>query len=103
MTGFHQMDEIARPREWVRDTRMPVPAPPPGSCDCQFHIYADPARYPTRPSPPYPPIDATFADAQRMHSALGFERGVIVHSGIYGSDHSLLLDTLEGLDSRRNY
>ena len=31
----------------------------------------------------------------RCIEALGFERGVIVHSSIYGSDHRLLLDTLE--------
>jgi 2-pyrone-4,6-dicarboxylate lactonase len=90
-------------QEWVRETRLPVPAPPPKSCDCQFHIYADAKTYPTRPSPPYPPIDASFADAQNMHRALGFERGVIVHSAIYGSDHRLLLDSLEGSPARGNY
>ena len=26
--------------EWDRQPRMPVPPPPRGSCDCQFHIYA---------------------------------------------------------------
>jgi predicted TIM-barrel fold metal-dependent hydrolase len=90
-------------QEWVRETRLPVPAPPPKSCDCQFHIYADATAYPTRPQPPYPPIDASFGDAQKMHRALGFERGVIVHSAIYGSDHRLLLDSLEGSAARGNY
>ena len=90
---------------WDRNTRMPVPAPPAGSCDCQFHIYDQPEKFPTRPNPPYPPPDATFADARKMHRALGFKRGVIVHSAIYGSDHRLLLNALEGLteDERRNY
>ena len=50
-----------RYKAWVRDTRMPVPAPPPGSCCCQIHIYEDPDKYPTRPDPPYEAIDATFA------------------------------------------
>jgi predicted TIM-barrel fold metal-dependent hydrolase len=90
--------------EWDRDPRIPVPAPPAGSCDCQFHIYGDPAKFPPRANPPYPPIEsATFAEAQRMHQAIGFARGVIVHSAIYGSDHRLLLNALESLNDRDHY
>ena len=49
----------------------------------------------------YPPItSATFAQAQKMHKAIGFDRGVIVHSAIYGSDHRLLLHALESLSDR---
>lgn len=85
-------------QEWVRETRRPNPPPPPMSCDCQFHIYGDPSRYPPSAAATYPPIAATFEDAVAMHQALGFGRGVIVHSSIYGSDHRLLLDTLENLE-----
>ena len=77
--------------QWDKQPRMPVPSPPAGSCDCQFHLYEDPAKFPPRANPPYPPIEsATFTEAQRMHTAIGFDRGVIVHSAIYGSDHRLL-------------
>lgn len=90
--------------EWDRNPRMPVPAPPAGSCDCQFHIYGDPAVFPPRANAPYPPIEsATFAEAQRMHKAIGFARGVIVHSAIYGSDHRLLLHALESLNDHERY
>ena len=90
--------------QWDRNPRMPVPPPPRGSCDCQFHIYEDPAKFPPRPNPPYPAIEsATFAEAQRMHKAIGFDRGVIVHSAIYGSDHRLLLHALESLNDRDRY
>ena len=90
--------------EWDKNPRMPVPAPPAGSCDCQFHIYGDPAQFPPRANAPYPPIEsATFNEAQRMHKAIGFSRGVIVHSAIYGSDHRLLLHALEGLNDRDRY
>ncbi len=90
---------------WDRDTRMPSPPPPKGSCDCQFHIYEDPDTYPTRPEPPYQAIDASIEDAIAMHRALGFARGVIVHSGIYGTDANLLIDALKGLDDehRKRY
>ena len=90
--------------EWDKNPRMPEPAPPRGSCDCQFHIYDDPEKFPPRADAPYPPIkSATFAEAKKMHQAIGFERGVIVHSAIYGSDHTLLLHALEGLDDRDRY
>lgn len=90
--------------QWDRQPRMPAPPPPQGSCDCQFHIYDDPATFPSRPNPPYPPIEsATFNEAQKMHRAIGFDRGVIVHSAIYGSDHRLLLHALESLDDRDRY
>jgi len=35
--------------------------------------------------------------------AIGFDRGVIVHSAIYGSDHRLLLNALERLDDIGRY
>ena len=90
--------------QWDRNPRMPVPPPPRRSCDCQFHIYEDPAKFPPRPNPPYPAIEsATFTEAQRMHKAIGFDRGVIVHSAIYGSDHRLLLHALESLNDRDRY
>jgi predicted TIM-barrel fold metal-dependent hydrolase len=90
--------------EWDKNPRMPVPAPPAGSCDCQFHIYGDPAVFPPRANAPYPPITtASFGEAQKMHRAIGFDRGVIVHSAIYGSDHRLLLHALESLHNRDRY
>lgn len=90
---------------WDRNPRMPSPPPPPGSCDCQFHIYADPEQYPTRPTPPYEAIDASFEDARAMHLAIGFDRGVIVHSGIYGTDATLMVDALNDLspEERKRY
>jgi len=90
--------------EWDKNPRMPAPAPPRGSCDCQFHIYGDAEKFPPRANPPYPPItSASFGEAQKMHRAIGFDRGVIVHSAIYGSDHRLLLHALETLDDRDRY
>ncbi len=88
---------------WVRETRAPVPLPPPGSCDCQVHLFADPKHYPTIANPPFAPPDASFTDLQNVERVLGFSRVVFVHSTVYGADHSLVLDVLEGLPDRRNY
>jgi 2-pyrone-4,6-dicarboxylate lactonase len=90
---------------WVRETRAPVPLPPPKSCDCQFHIYGDPARYPPKQNAYYQPPDATFEDMRGVLKTLGFERGVIVHPMPYDTDHRLLIDTLGGLPpgERKNF
>src|SRR5260370_39822958 len=84
--------------QWVRETRAPVPLPPPKSCDCQFHIYGDPAKYPPKKDAFYQPPKATFEDMRGVLKGLGFERGVIVHPMPYDTDHRLLIDTLSGLD-----
>ena len=93
------------PPPWVRETRAPVPPPPPKSCDCQFHIYGDPAKYPPKKDAYYQPPDATFEHMRGVLKALGIERGVIVHPMPYDTDHRLLIDTLEGLgeDGRKNF
>ena len=62
--------------EWDKHPWMPVPPPPTGSCECQFHIYDEPAKFPPRPNPQYPAIaSANFAEAQKMHKAIGFDHG----------------------------
>ncbi len=61
-------------------------------------------RFPPRSNPLYPPIiSATFTQARKTRKAIGFDRGVIVHSAIYGNDHRLLLHALESLDNRDRY
>ena len=47
---------------WDRKLRAPVPPPPAGSCDCQFHIYADPQLYP-------PKRDALYAEIAKAIEA----------------------------------
>jgi len=94
-----------RAPEWVRQTRAPVPLPPPKSCDCQFHIFGNPAKYPLRFDAAFQPPRATFADMRNVLRILGFERGVIVHTQRYDIDHSLLIDELSALSpqERNNY
>jgi predicted TIM-barrel fold metal-dependent hydrolase len=87
--------------QWVRDVRAPAPMPPPQACDCQAHIFGDPARYPVRPNADYQPlVGATFEDLCRVERTLGFERFVIVHAQVYGPDFSLVTDCLEAMPDR---
>lgn len=84
--------------EWIRETRKPSLKPPVGSCDCQFHIYGDPEKYPPKSQPLYDPPSATFEDVKRVLRVLGIERGVIVYPMPYDTDNRLLFDTLRPLD-----
>jgi 2-pyrone-4,6-dicarboxylate lactonase len=94
-----------RAPQWVRETRPPVPLPPPKSCDCQFHIFGDPKKYPLRYDVTYQPPRATFADMRQVLRTLGFERGVIVHTQRFDLDHSILIDELSALSpqERKNF
>ncbi len=83
------------------DTRRPAELPPPGSFDCQVHVFGPVERYPTRKGASYVPwADATGEAAERMHRALGIERGVIVQATVYGTDNRAMVDALNG---RPNY
>jgi predicted TIM-barrel fold metal-dependent hydrolase len=75
---------------------------PPGSCDCQFHVYGDRQRYPVRHSNPlYEAPDAPLSLATAMHDRLGFGRVVLVQATVYTTDHNLLLDCLNQLTEKR--
>lgn len=77
------------------DARPPQVPAPLGACDCHFHVFGDPERYP--PSKPGSgPLAATITEAERMHRTLGIARGVIVQPMLYGTDHRLLIDCLHG-------
>ena len=99
------MAEGRRHSDWNRQTRPPVPLPPAKSCDCQFHIFGDPAKYPLRYDVTFKQPSATLADMRNVLGILGFQRGVVVHTMRYDIDHSLLIDEFEALSpaERSNY
>jgi 2-pyrone-4,6-dicarboxylate lactonase len=67
---------------------------PPGSIDCQIHVFGDPARYPTDPKLRYTPPQALIEAAAAMHRELGFERAIITQTTAHGPDHRMLVDLL---------
>jgi 2-pyrone-4,6-dicarboxylate lactonase len=74
--------------------RPPHQAPPHNSCDCQIHVYGDPAKYKiTNPQYQLRP-NVSYEDSVRVHDALGIDRCVIVQTAVYRTDHSYLLDVL---------
>lgn len=77
------------------NTRKPNEAPPRNSCDSQFHIAGE--GYKTRAGATYHSAGATYQAARKMHEALGIDRGVIVQSTVYATDHTIVVDALAAL------
>ena len=69
----------------------------PGAIDSQFHILGPREKYPVRPGAAYEMPTATPQALQRVHKALGFQRGIVVQTTTYGEDHSVVLDALAAL------
>ena len=77
-----------------QNPRKPSEAPPPLSCDCQFHLLGPEDKYPPRPGAAYVMPIATWEAAKRMHDALGIQRGIVVQPTTYGAEHQVTLDGL---------
>ena len=76
----------------------PAFAMPPGACDTHFHVF-EPG-YPHVPDPLYTFPDGTTDQYLALTGALGIERMVLVQPTFYGTDNSLLVDTLKRLGPR---
>lgn len=76
------------------NTRPPTVPIPPGSWDCQVHVFGPPDRYPTVPAAVYAEPSATVDAMLAMHKVLGIDRGVLVQPTPYGTDHCALIDAL---------
>lgn len=77
----------------------PAFRPPPGSCDAHVHVFADPARHPYVAERSFtPPPGLSLAALDRLHAALGFDRSVIVQTGIQSPD--VMLEALRAEPDR---
>ena len=68
---------------------------PPLGCDCHFHVFGPPGRYPYNPSdlryaPPLAPVE----DFLALAGKLGLERFVFVQPSAYGRDNRCMLDAM---------
>ncbi len=67
---------------------------PPGACDCHTHVFGPAARYPYWAGRAYTPGDASIAQLQALHRALGIARVVIVHPSPYGANNACSVDAV---------
>ncbi len=77
--------------------RTPARQALPGAIDAQFHILGPREKYPVRPGAAYEMPTATPEALQRVHAALGLQRGIVVQTTTYGEDHTVVLDALAAL------
>ena len=73
---------------------------PSGACDCHFHIFGDPERFPFSAGRTYTPQMASVHASIAFHKALHLERLVVVNSLVYGADNSCMLDALQQFGRR---
>jgi 2-pyrone-4,6-dicarboxylate lactonase len=81
-----------------RDEGRPDFRSPPLGCDCHFHVFGPPERYPyderdLRYAPPLAPVEDYLALARR----LGIERFVFVQPSAYGHDNRCMLDAMRAV------
>lgn len=79
----------------IASPKKPAIPTPPGGCDTHFHLFGPVARFPYSVGRAYTPPEAPLEKLLAMHTALGFERGVVVQGNAHGTDCSALLDALQ--------
>jgi 2-pyrone-4,6-dicarboxylate lactonase len=75
-------------------TRKPKLALPPGAADCHCHVFGPRDKYPWVANRLYTPPPVYLDDYLAMLATTGFARGVMVQTGLYGNDNSVLADAL---------
>ena len=74
--------------------------PPAKACDTQVHVFGPQALFPYMPNRKYDPPDAPVEKLTRLHDVLGFDRGVIVHPSIHGTDNRATLHAMRIANGR---
>ena len=69
-------------------------------CDSHIHVVGPPERYPQLPNRTYLAGLATLAHIERVAAPRDVRRFVIVQPSFYGTDNSLLLESLDALGGR---
>jgi len=77
------------------DVRKPKLALPPKAADCHCHVFGPPDKYPWTAARLYTPPPVYLEDYLAMLRATGFERGVMVQTGLYGNDNSFIVDAIK--------
>lgn len=92
-----------KPRAQMPPTpRAPKIAPPVGACDAHVHLMGGAQDFPLWDGRAEDPADGPdfggWLDLYRAHlDALGFTKGLIVHSILYGSDNTITIETIKRL------
>jgi predicted TIM-barrel fold metal-dependent hydrolase len=82
------------------DTRKPKLKLPPKAADCHCHVFGPRDRYPWAANRLYTPPQVTLDHYLAMLDTVGFERGVMVQTGLYGNDNRFIVDAIKAHPKR---
>src|SRR5882672_9496371 len=82
------------------DTRKPKLKLPPKAADCHCHVFGPRDRYPWAANRLYTPPPVTLARYLAMLDTVGFARGVMVQTGLYGTDNRFIADAIKAHPKR---
>ena len=89
--------QCAGPRLDVRRPKLALPAK---AADCHCHVFGPRDEYPWAANRLYTPPPVLLDDYLAMLRATGFERGVLVQTGLYGNDNRFLVDAIRAQPGR---
>lgn len=82
------------------NTRKPMYAPPPNSCDTHFHVFGPPEKFPFIATHEYTPPAAPLEHYRKMLDVISIERAVVVQPSVHGLDNSATLDAIKNSAGR---
>jgi predicted TIM-barrel fold metal-dependent hydrolase len=82
------------------NVRKPSLKLPPKAADCHAHVFGPEQQYPRSAARLFTPPPVFLEDYFAMHRATGFERGVLVQTGVYGNDNRFIVDAIKAHPTR---
>jgi predicted TIM-barrel fold metal-dependent hydrolase len=82
------------------DVRKPSLKLPPKAADCHAHVFGPEEQYPRAAARLFTPPPVFLEDYFAMHRATGFERGVLVQTGVHGNDNRFIVDAIKAHPTR---
>ena len=89
--------QCASPRIDVREPKLVLP---PQAADCHAHVFGPRDQYPWAANRLYTPPPVFLDDYLAMHRVVGIERGVLVQTGLYGTDNRFIVDAIKAHPNR---
>ncbi len=81
----------------TRELSFPLP---PGATDSHAHVFGERAKYGYADDRQYTPPPVFLKNYLAMHDTVGFARGVIVQSGVHGTNNQVIVDAIAQSNGR---
>ncbi|MBM3344671.1 MAG: GntR family transcriptional regulator [Betaproteobacteria bacterium] len=80
--------------------RKPSFALPPNAVDCHAHVFGERTKYGYADDRQYTPPPVFLKDYLAMHDTIGFARGVVVQTGVHGTNNQVIVDAMAQANGR---